>query len=352
MTGLLRVGLIGYGLGGSAFHAPLVAATPGLRLAAVVTRDAGRRAEVQRRYPDARVVDDVAALWSMVDALDLVVVTSPNVTHVPYARTALEAGLHVVVDKPFAATAEEARTIGALAERVSRLAVPFQNRRWDGDFLTVQRLLREGTLGSIHRFESRFERLRATVKPGWTQPGAAERCEGIVYDIGSHLVDQALHLFGPVIEVYAELAHRHPDVVVEDEAFLSLLHAGGVRTHLYMSAAAAQPGARFSVWGSRAAYVKHGLDGQEAALRAGSIPSGDEWGAEPREQWGTVGAGSEIHLQPTEHGAYPAFYAGVEQAIRGVAPPPVRVSDAAAYLDVIAAAHRSSRAGSIVRMPP
>jgi predicted dehydrogenase len=336
----LRVGLIGYGLGGSAFHAPLVAATPGLRLAAVVTRDPGRRAEVERRYPGARLVDDAAALWAIAGELDLVVVTSPNATHVPYARAALEAGLHVVVDKPFAATADEARAIGALAERVSRVAVPFQNRRWDGDFLTVQRLLREDTLGRIHRFESRFERLRATAKPGWIRPGAAERCEGIVYDIGSHLIDQALHLFGPVTDVYAELARRHPDVVVEDEAFISLAHAGGVRSHLYMSAVAAQPGPRFSVWGSRAAYVKHGLDGQEAALRAGSIPSGDDWGAESREHWGTMGAGSEIHLQPTEHGAYPTFYAGVERAIRGGGPPPVRVEDAAAYLEVIEAVHR------------
>jgi predicted dehydrogenase len=171
-----------------------------------------------------------------------------------------------------------------------------------------------------------------------------------VYDIGSHLIDQALHLFGPATEVYAELARRHPDVVVEDEAFLSLAHASGVRSHLYMSAAAAQPGARFSVWGSRAAYVKHGLDGQEAALRAGSVPSGPDWGAEPREEWGSVGAGSEVRLQPTEHGAYPAFYAGVEQAIRGKAAPPVHVADAASYLDVIAAAHRSARDGGIVRL--
>lgn len=336
----LRVGLIGYGLGGSAFHAPLVAATPGLRLVAVVTRSPDRRAEVQRRYADAQLVDDVSALWRMARELDLVVVTSPNATHVPYAHAALEAGLHVVVDKPFAGTAAEARDIGALAERVGRLAVPFQNRRWDGDFLTVQRLLHDGALGTIHRFESRFERLRATAKPGWTQPGAAERCEGIVYDIGSHLIDQALHLFGPVTQVYAELARRHPAVVVEDEAFVSLAHASGVRSHLCMSSVAAQPGARLSVWGSRAAYVKHGLDGQEAALRAGAIPSGEDWGAEPREQWGTVGAGNEIHLQPTQHGAYPAFYAGVERAIRGEGPPPVRVSDAVAYLEVIEAVHR------------
>jgi predicted dehydrogenase len=339
----LSVGLIGYGLGGSAFHAPLVSATPGLRLAAVVTRDAGRGAEVRRRYPDARVVPDVDTLWAMADTLDLVVISAPNATHVPYASAALERGLHVVVDKPFAPTAAAAREIGAIAERASRLAIPFQNRRWDGDFLTVKRLLHEDTLGSVHRFESRFERLRPTVKPGWATPGAAERAEGIVYDIGSHLIDQALHLFGPVSEVYAELARRHPEVVVEDEAFISLSHASGVRSHLYMSAAAAQPGARFSVWGSRSAYVKHGLDGQEAALRAEGNPASPGWGAESKESWGIVGAGSELRAQPTVPGAYPAFYAGVERAIRMGTEPPVRVGDAVAYLDVIEAAHRSAR---------
>lgn len=346
----LAVGLIGYGLGGSAFHAPLVAATPGLRLAAVVTRDADRAAQVKARYADARVVPDVDALWAMKDTLDLVVVSAPNVTHVPFARAALGAGLHVVVDKPFATTAGEARDIGALAERVSRLAIPFQNRRWDGDFLTVLQLLRDDALGEIHRFESRFERLRATVKPVWAAPGAAERAEGIVYDIGSHLIDQALTLFGPVAEVYAELHRRHPQVVVEDEAFISLVHAGGVTSHLHMSAAAAQPGARMTVWGSRAAYVKHGLDGQEAALRAGGVPGSPGWGAEPPELWGAVGAGEALHRHPTASGAYHAFYAGVERAIRNGSPPPVTIGDAIAYLDVIEAAHRSARERRVVSM--
>lgn len=346
----LAVGLVGYGLGGSAFHAPLIAATPGLRLAAVVTRDADRAAQVKARYPDARVVPDVDALWAMNETLDLVVVSAPNVTHVPYARAALGAGLHVVVDKPFAPTAAEAREIGALAERVSRRAIPFQNRRWDGDFLTVRRLLHDDALGDVHRFESRFERLRATVKPGWASPGAAERAEGIVYDIGSHLIDQALTLFGPVKEVYAELHRRHPQVLVEDEAFISLVHAIGVSSHLHMSAAAAQPGARLSVWGSRAAYVKHGLDGQEAALRAGGIPGSPGWGVEPRELWGTVGAGEALQRHPTEAGTYQAFYAGVERAIREGSPPPVTIGDAIAYLDVIEAAHRSARERRVVAM--
>lgn len=340
---LLEVGLIGYGLGGSAFHAPLVAATAGLHLAAVVTRDGSRRAEVERRYPGTRVLGTADELWSMAETLDLAVVSSPNATHVPFARAALEAGLHVVVDKPFAATAAEVREVGALAERVTRLAIPFQNRRWDGDFLTVQRLLREDALGTIHRFESRFERLRVAAKPGWTAAGAADRGEGIVYDIGAHLVDQACVLFGAVTEVYAELDRRHPDVVVEDEAFLSLMHASGVRSRLYMSAAAAQSGARMSVWGSRAAYVKHGLDGQEAALRAGDIPGAPGWGTEPGEAWGSLGVSGALHRHPTEAGAYPAFYAGVERAIREGGAPPVPLADAIAYLDVVMAAHRSAR---------
>jgi scyllo-inositol 2-dehydrogenase (NADP+) len=344
------VGLIGYGLGGSAFHAPLVAATPGLRLAAVVTRNETRQAEVARRYPDARVLDDVAALWAMKGELDLVIVSSPNVTHVPYARRALEAGMHVVVDKPFAATSAEALELGALAERVGRLAIPFQNRRWDGDFLTVRRLVRDGTLGTVHRFESRFERLRSTVKPGWAAAGAAERAEGIVYDIGSHLIDQALVLFGPVAEVSAELALRHPDVVVEDEAFVSLLHADGVRSHLYMSAVAAQPGPRLGVWGSRAAYVKHGLDGQEAALRAGGDPSAPGWGVEPREAWGWLATLDDRRHEPTDAGAYPVYYRGVADALDGAVAPPVTVAQAAAMLAVIEAAHRSARERRVVRL--
>lgn len=344
----LAVGLIGYGLGGSAFHAPLVAATAGLRLAAVVTRNESRRAEVARRYPDARVLDDVDSLWAMAAEVDLVVVSSPNATHVPYARTALEAGLHVVVDKPFAATAAEAREVGELAERMERLAIPFQNRRWDGDFLTVRRLLRDGAFGTVHRFESRFERLRSTAKPGWVAAGAAARGEGIVYDIGSHLIDQALVLFGPAVEVSAELARRHPDVVVEDEAFVSLLHAGGVRSHLYMSAAAAQSGARLSVWGSRAAYMKHGLDGQEAALRAGGDPGAAGWGIEPREAWGWLATLDERRHEPTEAGAYPAFYRGVADAINDTGAPPVTIPQAMAMLDVIDAVFRSARERRVV----
>jgi predicted dehydrogenase len=345
-----EVGLIGFGLGGGSFHAPLIAATPGLSLAAVVTRDAARRREIGRLYPSARVLPSADALWSREPRLDLIVISTPNSTHVPLARAALEAGSHVVVDKPFARTADEAREIGALADRMSRLAIPYQNRRWDGDFLTVQRLLREGRLGDVMRFESRFERWRAAPKPGWCVPDAASCAEGIVYDIGSHLIDQALVLFGPVTAVYAELSRRHPDVRVEDEAFVSLAHGVGVRSHLYMSAAAAQPGARMSVWGTRGAYVKHGLDVQENALRAGAVPGGAGWGVEERDRWGWFGLADERRHEPTEPGAYPAFYAGVERALRTGAPPPVMVAEAMASLTVIEAAFRSARERSVVAL--
>jgi predicted dehydrogenase len=346
----LEVGLVGFGLGGGSFHAPLIAATPGLRLAAIVTRNAERRHEVGRLYPEARVLSSAVELWAMSPKLDLVVVSTPNATHVPLAQAALESGAHVVVDKPFAPTADEARAIGALAERVSRLAIPYQNRRWDGDFLTVQRLLRENRFGDVMRFESRFERWRAAPKPGWIVPDAAARAEGVVYDIGTHLIDQALVLWGPVTSVYAELEQRHPEVQVEDEAFISLVHAGGMRSHLYMSTAAAQSGARMSVWGTRGAYVKHGLDVQEAALRAGARPGGASWGVEERDLWGWFGVADERRHEPTEAGAYPAFYAGVERAIREGAPPPVRVAEAVASLTVVEAALRSGQARKPVQL--
>jgi predicted dehydrogenase len=305
---------------------------------------------VGRLYPEARVLSSAVELWAMQPRLDVVVVSTPNATHVPLARAALESGAHVVVDKPFAPTAAEARDIGVLAERVERLAIPYQNRRWDGDFLTVQRLLREHKLGEVMRFESRFERWRATPKPGWILPDAAARAEGVVYDLGTHLIDQALVLWGPATSVYAELDRRHPEVRVEDEAFISLSHAAGMRSHLYMSTAAAQSSARMSVWGSLGAYVKHGLDVQEAALRAGDRPGAATWGVEEREHWGWLGVADERHHEPTDPGAYPAFYAGVERAISAGAPAPVRVDEAVASLTVLEAALLSGREHRVVEL--
>ena len=332
----MKVALIGYGLGGSAFHAPLIAAVPDLELAAIVTRDPERRASAARAHPGATLLESADDVWARADELDLVVVTSPNRFHVPHALAAIEAGLAVVVDKPFAATAAAAReVVDAAAARGVPLTV-FQNRRWDGDLLTVRRLLAEGALGNVLRFESRFERWRPEVGGGWREQADPEEAGGVLYDLGSHLVDQALHLFGPADDVYAEVDARRPGAQVDDDVFVALTHASGVRSHLWMSAVAAQLGPRLRVLGDRAAYVKEGLDVQEEALRAGRGPAGDpHWGEEPESRWGRLGAGEDARPVPTEPGAYQRFYEGVAATLRDGAPPPVDPAEAVAVLDVL-----------------
>ncbi|MEV4196191.1 Gfo/Idh/MocA family protein, partial [Streptomyces toxytricini] len=270
--GPLRVGLVGYGLAGSVFHAPLVAATEGLVLDTVVTSDPARRAQAEEAYPGVRVTASAEELWSGATAVDLVVVASPNKTHVPLATAALSAGVPVVVDKPLAGTAAEARELAGLADRTGTFLSVFQNRRWDNDFLTVRRLIADGELGDVQRFESRFERWRPQLKGGWRESGAPEEIGGLLYDLGSHVVDQALVLFGPAAAVYAETDVRRPGAEADDDTFIAITHASGVRSHLYVSATAAQLGPRFRVLGSRAGFVKYGLDPQEAALREGHRP--------------------------------------------------------------------------------
>ncbi|MFI1762145.1 Gfo/Idh/MocA family oxidoreductase [Streptomyces sp. NPDC020800] len=348
MTGTpLRVGLIGYGLAGSVFHAPLIAATEGLVLDTVVTSHSERQEQARSEFPDVRVAAAPDELFARADELDLIVVASPNRTHVPLATTALEAGLPVVVDKPLAGTAAEARELAGLAEERGLLVSVFQNRRWDNDFLTLRELLAKGELGDVWRFESRFERWRPQPKGGWRESGDPAEIGGLLYDLGSHVVDQALVLFGPATEVYAETVVRRDGAEADDDTFVALTHANGVRSHLYVSATTAQLGPRFRVLGSQGGYVKYGLDPQEAALREGLRP-GTKWGAEPEALWGRLGAGESPltgggRPVPTVPGDYPAYYAAVAAALAGTGPNPVTALEAAAALDVLEAARRSAR---------
>jgi predicted dehydrogenase len=346
----LRAAVIGYGLGGSAFHAPFIATTPGLELAAIVTRDPERQRTAARNYPGVRIIADVAQLWDSSAGLDLVAVSTPNRTHVPLARSAMEAGLHVVVDKPIAPSSREARVLADEARRCGVLVVPFQNRRWDGDFLTVRRLLAEGALGSPIRFESRFERWRPTPTGSWRERSAPDEAGGLLFDLGSHLIDQSLVLFGPVREVYAQLDRRRPAVEADDDTFVTLSHASGVRSHLYVSAVAAQAAPRFRILGQTAAFTKRGLDVQEDALRAGVRPGGPDWGADPEDRWGTLGIDGQTRRVATERGNYGAFYAGVASAIRGATPVPVDIADAIAMLGVIEAARTSAAETRVVQL--
>jgi scyllo-inositol 2-dehydrogenase (NADP+) len=342
----LRVGLIGYGTAGRFFHAPLLSTTPGLELTAIVTSDPDRRAEAESAYPAARIVEAAQDLWSL--ELDLVVVATPNKTHVPLAEGAITAGVAVVVDKPLAITSADGRKLVEFAERRGTLLSVFQNRRWDGDFRTIQQLLAEGRLGTPQRFESRFERWRPRLKGGWRELGGRAEGSGLLYDLGSHLVDQALTLFGPATHVYAEADIRRAGAQADDDTFIALTHASGTRTQVWASSTAASLGPRFRVLGSQGAYVTYGLDGQEAELRAGRTPLDEGFGVLPPAQYGKLGAGDEVETYPTLPGRYADYYASIERALRGEGPVPVNPWDSIAALEVIEAARVSADEGRVV----
>ena len=345
----VRVAVIGYGLAGRVMHAPLVAATPGMTLASVVTGDPGRQAQATKENPGTRILPRVELLWELATEHDLVVVATSNRSHVPLGLAALEAGLPVVIDKPMAASAADGRRLMTAAEERSLLLTVFQNRRWDGDFLTVRRLVSDGTLGSIIRFESRFERWRPEVQEGrWRERGAREEAGGLLFDLGSHLIDQAVSLFGFPERVYAEVDRRRPGARVDDDVFVALTHEGGIRSHLWMTFLAASPGPRIRVLGARGTYEKYGLDGQEDDLKAGMRPEDPEWGREPEDRWGRFTSGEEVRPIETEPGAWPQFYVQVGQALRSGGPPPVPAAEAVAVLEIIEAALESAELGAVV----
>jgi scyllo-inositol 2-dehydrogenase (NADP+) len=348
----LRGAVIGYGLAGSIFHAPLIAATPGLTVSIVVTRNPERQAAARRAYPDAVVAPEVEEVFEHAAAHDFVVVAAPNDVHVPLARRALDARLPVVVDKPFAPTADEARSLVEHAEEVGVPITAYMNRRWDSDQLTLRRLLEERKLGEVLRYESRLERWRPALSEPrpWSETSPPEEGGGILLDLGCHLVDQAMVLFGKPTRVYAELAN-HRGGGADDDAFVALEHASGVRSHLWTSLLAASPGPRLRVLGDRAAYVVTDVDGQEDALVSGARPgAAGEWGAEPRQKWGHLVSERESEPIPSERGDWPRFYAQLEQSLREGSSVPVDPQDAVAGLEVLDAARRSAATGAVVSL--
>jgi predicted dehydrogenase len=351
--GPIRVGLVGYGLGGEVFHAPLIEAVPTMRLVSIVTTDPERRHRAASRYPDARVLDSADAIWDAADDHELVVVATPNRHHVAIAMSALDAGLPVVIDKPLAPSAADGRAlVQAASERNTFMSV-FQNRRWDADFRTIGRLLDDGDLGRVFRFESRFERWRPEPDlDGWRERGDPQDAGGLLWDLGSHLVDQAVRLFGRPTHVYAEVDRRRPGVVIDDDVFVALTHPAGARSHLWATAMAAHPAPRFRVLGTRAAFVKHGLDRQEGTLAAGARPDDPGFGREPSDAWGVLedGVGGSRVVE-SEPGGYLRYYEGVAASLRTGSPPPVDPWDAVEVLEILEAARESSRTETVVRPP-
>jgi predicted dehydrogenase len=265
----IRTAVVGYGLSGSVFHAPLIAADSRYSLDVIATSDAGRQAAAVGRYPGVRTVPDGDAVLALAADLDLVVLGTPPATHYPLAKAALEAGLDVVVDKPFAVTSAQGRELIGLAERLGRVLTVFQNRRWDGDYLTVKGLLESGALGQVTRFESRFERWSPEVSKAWKAEATAADGGGVLFDLGTHLLDQALELFGPGEVVHAELEARRPDEKVDDDCFVVVRHESGVLSHLWMKMLCAQQGPRYRLLGSEGGFTKHCLDPQEQYIVAG-----------------------------------------------------------------------------------
>jgi predicted dehydrogenase len=310
-----------------------------------------RQERARERYPDATVLASADEVWAGPDETDLVVITTPNRFHGPLAMAALDAGIPVVIDKPFAPTSEEAERIVAAAKERGLLLSIFQNRRWDGDFLTVQRLVADDAVGPVLRFESRFERWVPERRAGaWRELGAPEDAGGLLFDLGSHLIDQAMVLFGPPTHVYAERDQRRDGAEVDDDTFVALTHRNGERSHLWASAVARIGGPRLRLLGAKGAYEKYGLDHQEPVLAAGGLPTGEGWGREPESSWGTLATADGEQRIETEPGAYETFYAGIARSLETGAPPPVDPADSVLGLKVIEAAARSAAAGTVVEL--
>ena len=329
----IRTAVIGFGTSGRVFHAPFVAADPDFSLDVIVTANPERAAEARRLHPDARVVD--SAEDAIAADVDLVVVGSPPATHAPLAHAALDAGHAVLVDKPFAVTSAEGRELVEKADRLGHPLTVFQNRRWDGDYLTLQRLVRDGALGEVRRFESRFEWWKPSPPASWKAESPVGEGGGILFDLGAHLIDQALQLFGPIDDLYSEVRTLRPEAAADDDAFLALRHTSGTISHLWMNSLAAQFGPRFHVLGSAAGYTSWGLDPQEAALKGGALPSDPGFGEKPADEWGEFGLQGSLERVQTDRGDYAGFYRALAGALLRGEPAPVDPRDAVTVLEII-----------------
>ena len=336
----VRIGLVGYGFGGRYFHAPLLASAPGCDFAGVVTTSAARRAELAREHPGVRAYDSLEALAA--DGVSAVAISTPAHTHAPVALRAIGLGIAVVCDKPFALTSADAREVIAEAETAGVALSVYQNRRWDSDLLTLQQLITRGRLGEIQRFESAFERFEPASGP----PAAGG---GILRDFGSHLVDQALLLFGAPTSVYAEM-RRTADVVTG--FFATLQQAGGVRSHLSGDWRQGAPAPRLRVSGTEGSFVVPAMDSQERHLIEGRSPAtdSDDWGREEPADWGWIQRGDAREPVPSERGRWDTYYPAFAAAVRGEREVPVDPTDAALALEVLEAAERSAAKGEVVTL--
>ena len=349
MSNPIRVGVVGFGLAGQIFHAAVIHETEGLEVAAIVERS-GKTAAA--KYPQASVVSSVEEMLAD-PSIELCVVATPNDAHRALAEQCLHAGRHVVVDKPLALTSEDAAALARLARNKSLLLSAFHNRRWDGDFQTVEQLLHSGRIGNPVAFASHFDRFRLELKPGaWRE--SESNGAGILHDLGPHLIDQALALFGEPTTLWADVRILRPEAKVDDTFDIQLTyenadreHLRGLRVWLCSTMVAASPGARFTLHGTKGSYEKWGLDPQEAALKNGARFADEGFGRESARSWGMFTApGTAPEPVPTLPGDYRKYYENVCNAIRGTKPLAVDVGAAWSVARITELARESSRSGS------
>ena len=341
---MIRVALIGYGYAGRTFHAPLIRATPGLELAAI---SSSRPERVHADLPDVPVVASLEETFAL-PSLDLVVIATPNDTHARMAAAALRAGKHVVLEKPFAPALEEARELASLAQRTDRVLAVFQNRRWDGDFLAVTDLLARDVLGEVSHFESHFDRYRPLVRDRWRERAGVG--SGLWYDLGPHLVDQALRLFGLPDRVTASLAAQRAGAQSDDWAHV-ILDYGRMRVILHASVLVAAPLPRFAVHGQAGSWIKYGVDVQERDLVAALTPEGAGQTRDSEHAVLVDGASGTETRTPIPRGDYRHFYLQVRDALLGVGRNPVPPEQVLPVVAVVETAIRSSAEGRALTLP-
>jgi scyllo-inositol 2-dehydrogenase (NADP+) len=342
--GMISAGIIGFGLAGRFFHAPLLQAA-GIPIRAVVSR---QRESVEQTIPGTIVLDTDAQLFAR-DDIDVVVIATPNYLHAQQASAALEAGKHVVVEKPLTLHWREADALIELAQSQRRMLTVFQNRRWDADFLTLKRLIDGGRLGPLNAFHARWDRFRPAVADRWREYEIEGN--GVLYDLGVHLIDQTLSIFGTPDWLQADVFSQRPGAIAAD-GFEILLAKGPVRVTLGVSTLAAEGGPRYRIHGANGSYVKSALDVQESQLRAGMLPSEANFGIEPQTQWGsfTEGRTGVREVVPSEPGRWTDFYSQVRACIETGSPPPIAPSEVREVIRVIEAAIESSAKGTRIRV--
>ncbi|MFJ6536023.1 Gfo/Idh/MocA family oxidoreductase [Paenarthrobacter sp. NPDC091711] len=336
----IRTAVAGFGLSGSVFHAPFIASNPAYELAVIATSDAGRQAKAKDRYPEATIVNTPEDILALADALDLIVLGTPPATHFPLAKAALEAGLDVVVDKPFTVRSAEGEELIQLAAKLGRVLTVYQNRRWDGDSLTVKKLLDAGTLGTVTRFEVGMERWAPEISKAWKASATADDGGGVLFDLGTHVLDLTLRFFGPATVTFAEIQARRPQESADDDVFLVLKHESGVVSHVTINLNSHLPGPRFRILGTEGGFVKFGTDPQEPYVLGGGLPTDAEYGVEPSQNHGTLESNGQRITIPTERGAYPEFYRLLAEKLddggaASALPAPVDPADSVAVLKLI-----------------